>query len=176
MKARYRLAIIIPVIFKFYDMVREDDDVLIFAYESKKIFNVARLITSYRMRDLADKEGNLTGEPLAMTRDERDIFDVVVKNAAMIVVDELSKLAQMETEMFFIDKNRLIFNVTNYKKHNINTLNSIDIAIFNVLYNSCIAQFYDIVNQKEQAEIYRVKLAEAQSALHDRCFELRKIR
>jgi phage antirepressor YoqD-like protein len=51
----------------------------------------------------------------------------------------------------------------NRRKYNVNALAGIDVAIFNVLYNSCIYQFYEIINQEKQAELFRAKFIEAQA-------------
>jgi hypothetical protein len=156
-------------------MIARDDMWISFAYKTKTVFNIVKMITAYRMRDLADKDGNLIGDPLALTNDERDLFDLCINNAAHAVVDELNKLASKREKLFIIENDRLIFRILNRKKYNENVLSSIDGAIFNVLYNYCCYQFYEVINQAEQSEIYKLKLAESQLILHERCFNLRKM-
>jgi hypothetical protein len=157
-------------------MFRTDGTILTFAYETDTVFNITRLLTAYRMRDLADKDGNLTGDPMMLTEDERDLFNLIIRNAAMFVCEELKKLSHGVRNMFIIDEDRLLFNIVNHKKYNVNALQSIDVGIFNVLYNSCIYQFYEAINQDKQAELFKVKFIEGQNILHDRCHEIRKIR
>jgi hypothetical protein len=156
--------------------VNNGGGILTFAYETKTVFNISRLITAYRMRDMSDDKGNLTGDALMLTEDERAVFDLTVNNAAQFVCDELKKLTQGKGQMFIIEEDRLIFNIVNRRKYNVNALAGIDVAIFNVLYNSCIYQFYEIINQEKQAELFRAKFIEAQAMLHDRCYEIRKQR
>ncbi|MDR0755100.1 MAG: hypothetical protein LBF04_06905 [Prevotellaceae bacterium] len=157
-------------------MVSVSNDILTFAYRTKQIFSLVKLITSYRARDLADKDGNLVGDTLMLTDDERDLFDLIVNKAAMTVCDELMKLNEGDNQMFIIDNNRLIFNIVNHKKYNVNALQSCDTAILDLLNTSCVQQFYDIINQTEQSELYKVKSVEAAAVLHERAYELRKIR
>ncbi|MDR2065727.1 MAG: hypothetical protein LBP85_08495 [Prevotellaceae bacterium] len=151
-------------------------NILTFAYETDRVFNMVKMLTAYRMRDMTDKDGNLTGEPLMMTADERDLFNLTVNNAAMFVCEELKKLSQGISNMFIIDGDRLIFNIVNHRKYNINALQSIDTAIFNLLYNSCLYQFYDFINQEKQAELFKTRFVESSNILHERCHEIRKIR
>jgi hypothetical protein len=157
-------------------VINNGGGVLIFAYETEMVFNISRLMTSYRGRDLQDDNGNKIGDPLMLTEDERDIFNLIVNNAAQFICDELAKLSKSRMQMFIIEEDRLIFNIVNHKKYNVNALSSIDVAIFNVLYNSCIYQFYEIINQDKQAEMFKIKFTEAQGMLHERCYEIRKIR
>jgi hypothetical protein len=157
-------------------MVSMSNDRLTFAYETKQIFAFVKLITSYRARDLADKEGKLVGDALMLTDDERDLFDLTVDKAAMLVCDELMKLNEGDSQMFIIDSERLIFNIKNHKKYNVNALHACDTAILDLLNISCCQQFYNIINQTEQAEQYTAKLVEAATVLHERAYELRKIK
>jgi hypothetical protein len=153
-------------------MVTKEKGAIAFSYNNDDIFNDVGLISAYMTKNLANEGGSLMDE-FIITDDERELFDVCVKQAVPNIFDEMLKMSTC-TKGFENKDGKIKILVADNKAYNENVLPMVDATIYDCLKFGIIAEFYSICVNATLQSIARNKFAETMMLLNKRLFQLKK--
>lgn len=157
-----------------------------FYYNSDWLFNDVSLMSAYMTKNLANEGGSLMDE-FSISDDERDIYDVCIRQALPNIYETIMKITHDVENAFedevevAIDENPnedgvglkrvagkyIELTLQDNDSYNKNVLNLIDATLLNCLKYGALAEFYSIcVN----ADLYRI----AQDRFTSNLFQLKK--
>jgi hypothetical protein len=153
-------------------MVKYNSEILIFTFNKVDIFDEVKLKTSYQGRDLYDKEGNYIGEPVILTDDERNIFEVYFKEASNRIGDEFRAAVEPKDISIISNPNGLEIQIKNKFAYDENIIGLIQTACTEYFTNFIISKYLMNVNQFDLAKAYAAGADIL--GVHNLLYEIRK--
>jgi hypothetical protein len=158
-----------------------------FYYNSDGLFNDVSLMSAYMTKNLANEGGSLMDE-FSISDDERDIYDVCVRQTLPNIYETIMKITPRDVDNAFEDEievetdespdsegiglkrvagKYIELTLNDNDSYNKNVLNLVDATLLNCLKYGILAEFYSIcVN----ADLYRI----AQDKFTSNLFQLKK--
>lgn len=164
------------------------DGIIAFSYNSDKLFNDVSLMSAYMTKNLKTEVGSVMDE-FNISDDERDIYDVCVRQALPNIYETMMKITsgvdnafsdEIELTTDEIDglkraKGKYIeFNIQNNDAYNSNVLNLVDATLLNCLKYGILAEFYSICVNVDLHRIAQDKFTTSLFQLKQRLFQLKK--
>lgn len=164
------------------------DGIIAFSYNSDKLFNDVSLMSAYMTKNLKTEVGYVMDE-FNISDDERDIYDVCVRQALPNIYETMMKitsgvdnafsdeieLTTDETDGLKRAKGKYIeFNIQNNDAYNSNVLNLVDATLLNCLKYGILAEFYSICVNVDLHRIAQDKFTTSLFQLKQRLFQLKK--
>lgn len=164
------------------------DGIIAFSYNSDKLFNDVSLMSAYMTKNLKTEVGSVMDE-FNISDDERDIYDVCVRQALPNIYETMMKitsgvdnafsdeieLTTDETDGLKRAKGKYIeFNIQNNDAYNSNVLNLVDATLLNCLKYGILAEFYSICVNVDLHRIAQDKFTTSLFQLKQRLFQLKK--
>ena len=164
------------------------DGIIAFSYNSDKLFNDVSLMSAYMTKNLKTEVGSVMDE-FNISDDERDIYDVCVRQALPNIYETMMKitsgvdnafsdeieLTTDETDGLKRAKGKYIeFNIQNNDAYNSNVLNLVDATLLNCLKYGILAEFYSICMNVDLHRIAQDKFTTSLFQLKQRLFQLKK--
>lgn len=164
------------------------DGIIAFSYNSDKLFNDVSLMSAYMTKNLKTEAGSVMDE-FNISDDERDIYDVCVRQALPNIYETMMKitsgvdnafsdeieLTTDETDGLKRAKGKYIeFNIQNNDAYNSNVLNLVDATLLNCLKYGILAEFYSICVNVDLHRIAQDKFTTSLFQLKQRLFQLKK--
>ena len=81
-------------------MYRKETNTIRFFYKRDALFNDVSMLSNFMAKNLATKEGVSLTEEFALSPDEKDLFDVCVKQSLPDVYEQMIKITSGVTESF----------------------------------------------------------------------------
>lgn len=142
-----------------------------FSYSADTLFNDVGLISAFMTKNLQNEKGSLLDE-FAITSDEREVFDVCVKQTLPNIFDEMLKMSANVTGIEEKDGN-IILSVRDNNSYNDNALTLVDMTIYDCLKYGVLAEFYSICVHTDLLTLARGKYAEMLRLLNKRIVPLK---
>lgn len=164
------------------------DGIIAFSYNSDNLFNDVSLMSAYMTKNLKTEVGSVMDE-FNISDDERDIYDVCVRQALPNIYETMMKitsgvdnafsdeieLTTDETDGLKRAKGKYIeFNIQNNDAYNSNVLNLVDATLLNCLKYGILAEFYSICVNVDLHRIAQDKFTTSLFQLKQRLFQLKK--
>lgn len=164
------------------------DGIIAFSYNSDKLFNDVSLMSAYMTKNLKTEVGSVMDE-FNISDDERDIYDVCVRQALPNIYETMMKitsgvdnafsdeieLTTDETDGLKRAKGKYIeFNIQNNDAYNSNVLNLVEATLLNCLKYGILAEFYSICVNVDLHRIAQDKFTTSLFQLKQRLFQLKK--
>lgn len=164
------------------------DGIIAFSYNSDKLFNDVSLMSAYMTKNLKTEVGSVMDE-FNISDDERDIYDVCVRQALPNIYETMMKITSGVDNAFSDEielttdemdglkraKGKYIeFNIQNNDAYNSNVLNLVDATLLNCLKYGILAEFYSICVNVDLHRIAQDKFTTSLFQLKQRLFQLKK--
>ena len=152
-------------------MAIKENGAIKFIYKADDLFNDVGLISAFMAKNLQNEKGSLLDE-FAITSDERELFDMCVKQALPNIFDEMLKMSSCVTGMEEKDGN-IILSFWDNNSYNDNALTIVDMTIYDCLKYGVLAEFYSICVHTDLLTIAQSKYAEMLRLLNKRLVPLK---
>jgi hypothetical protein len=146
--------------------------IITFSYEAGTLFNDVGLISAFMAKDLAGDNGSML-DSFAITDDERDVFDLCVKQALPNIFDELLKMSKC-TDGYSNESGNISFYVKDNGAYNDNAVKLVDSTIYDCLKYGVLSEFYSICTNPSLFGIVKGKYEEMLRLLNQRLYQLKK--
>ena len=159
-----------------------------FYYNGDKLFNDVSLTSAYMTKNLKSEAGSIMDE-FNISDDERDIYDVCVRQTLPNIYETMMKITSGVEDAFNDnvvvtdtdnsglnrDAGKYIeFNILNNDAYNDNVLNLVDATLLNCLKYGILAEFYSICVNGDLFRIAQDKFTTSLFQLKQRLFQLKK--
>ena len=143
-----------------------------FSYEADSLFNDVGLISAFMTKDLVNENGSVM-DNFIITEDERDLFDLCVKQIIPNIFDEMLKMSTCV--LGYSNENGTIsFSVKDNNAYNENVLPLVDSTIYDCLKYGVLSEFYSICTHAQLFGIVKGKYEEMLHLLNQRLYQLKK--
>ena len=160
---------------------------LTFYYNSEELFNDVGLLSAYMTKNLVSDAGS-TSDEYNITEDERDVYNICVKQAMPIIYENLVKLTSHIDDAFsevIINGgendglNReagtyVEFNLKDNGAYNKNVRTLIDATLYDCIKYGVLNEFYSICVNADLFRIASDKFTASLYNLNKRLFQLKK--
>lgn len=165
-----------------------DSGNITFYYDKDKLFNDVNLMSAYMTKNLSSEKGSLMDE-FSISDDERDVFDVCVRQTLPNIYETMMKItsgvsnAFTDCEIVTVKEVSglgrdagvyIEFTMQNNESYNTNVLNLVDATILNCLKHGVLAEFYSICINTELFRLSQDKFTASLFQLKQRLFQLKK--
>lgn len=154
-------------------MIEKNDGVITFTYGSDDTFNDVGLLSAYMTKVLA-KEKGASMDDLAISEDERDVYDVCVKQALPNIYEVVVKITSGVEDAFKSEDGNIVFNIRDNESYNSNVLTIVDETLHTCLKYGILAEFYSVNTNADLQRISLAKYADSIAQLKQRLFQLKK--
>lgn len=154
-------------------MIEKNDGVITFTYGSDDTFNDVGLLSAYMTKVLA-KEKGASMDDLAISEDERDVYDVCVKQALPNIYEVVVKITSGVEDAFKSEDGNIVFNIRDNESYNSNVLTIVDETLHTCLKYGILAEFYSVNPNADLQRISLAKYADSIAQLKQRLFQLKK--
>lgn len=152
-------------------MAIKENGAIKFSYKADDLFNDVGLISAFMAKNLQNEKGSLLDE-FAITSDERELFDMCVKQALPNIFDEMLKMSSCVTGIEAKDGN-IILSFMDNNLYNDNALTLVDMTIYDCLKYGVLAEFYSICVHTDLLTLAQGKYAEMLRLLNKRLVPLK---
>jgi hypothetical protein len=153
-------------------MATKSKGTITFGFETDALFNDVCLISAYMTKDIANENGSVTDE-FIITEDERDLFDLCVRQALPRIYDEMLKMSTCVTG-YTNENGKITFSVRDNHAYNDNVLPLVEASIFDCLKYGVLSEFYSICLHATLLELTKGKYDEMLRLLNKRLYQLKK--
>lgn len=165
-----------------------DSGNITFYYDKDKLFNDVSLMSAYMTKNLSSEKGSLMDE-FSISDDERDVFDVCVRQMLPNIYETMMKITSGVSDAFTDCETvtgkevsglgrdagvYIEFTMQNNESYNTNVLNLVDATILNCLKHGVLAEFYSICINTELFRLSQDKFTASLFQLKQRLFQLKK--
>lgn len=161
--------------------------VITFSYDTEQTFDDVSKLSSYMVKNLGEESGSMLDE-LAISADEREVYDACLKQALPTIHESMIKLASgisdafgevkvdaKETTGLKRDAGTYIeFNINNNGSLNENIEALVDESLYTCLKYAILSEFYSVNVNRDLYKVANDKFAESKSNLNKRLFQLKK--
>ena len=164
-------------------------EAITFYYESNEMFNDVSLLSAYMTKNLGSESGAALDE-LVITDDEREVYDVCLKQALPNIYESMLKMSNGITDAFNdayevkeketsglkreVGKYIEISINDNRGAYNKNVLSIVDATIRDCIKYGILAEFYSVCVNKSMFSIVQEKFIANMLQLNKRLFQLKK--
>ena len=154
-------------------MIEKKNGIIKFRYGSNDTFNDVSLLSAYMTKNLAGEKGSLMDE-FTISDDERQVYDVCVKQALPTIYEAMIKITSGVDEAFKATADSIEFNILDNEAYNINVLTIVDETLNTCLKYAILAEFYSVCLNAELQRVALAKYADSLAQLKQRLFQLKK--
>jgi hypothetical protein len=154
-------------------MIENKEGKIAFSYNSDELFNDVSLISAYMAKNIVSDSGPTLDE-LAISDDDKDVFDVCVKQTLPNIYETLMKISHGIEDAFQYKNNAIIFNILDNNAYNGNVLTLVESTLFECLKYGVLTEFYSINTNAILLQLSQSKLASNLLLLNQRLFQLKK--
>ena len=159
-----------------------------FYYDSKDLFNEVGILSAYMAKNYKDESGSMLDE-LSISDDEKDIYNVCLKQALPNIYDEMVKMTACIVDAFDSESEVKVdetdglkrkagtyveFTLRNNNAFNSNVLTVVDSTLLNCIKFAVLAEFYSVCLHADLYRISRDKFNANVMQLRQRMFPLKK--
>lgn len=152
-------------------MATKENGAIKFSYKADDLFNDVGLISAFMAKNLQNEKGSLLDE-FAITSDERELFDMCVKQALPNIFDEMLKMSSCVTGIEEKDGN-IILSFRDNNSYNDNALTLVDMTIYDCLKFGVLKEYYSICLHTDLLALAQGKYAEMLQLLNKRLVPLK---
>lgn len=149
------------------------DGKITFSYNSDDLFNDVCLVSAYMVKNVITDIGAALDE-FAISDDERDVFDVCVKQTLPNIYETLMKMSHGIDDAFKYENKTIEFNILDNDAYNINVLNLVESTLLECLKYGVLSEFYSINVNTALQQTVQSKFTSNMLLLNNRLFQLKK--
>ena len=153
-------------------MATQENGAITFSYGASTLFNDVCLISAFMTKDLVNESGSAT-DSFIITEDEKDLFDLCVKQALPKIYDELIKMTVC-TSGFSNTTTNISISVRDNGSYNSNVLPLVETSIYDCIKYGVLTEFYSICTNAALFGIVNGKYNETLRLLNQRLYQLKK--
>lgn len=153
-------------------MITKENGAITFSYKADDLFNDVGLISAYMTKELKNENGSILDE-FAITDDERELFDVCVKQATPNIFDAMLKMSTC-TNGYEEKEGFIKFSVRDNNAYNENVLPLVEATIYDCLKFGILTEFYSMNIHPDLRRVANDKYSEALLLLNQRLFQLKR--
>lgn len=154
-------------------MIAKNDGIIKFTYGSNDTFNDVGLLSAYMTKNLMGEKGSMMDE-FTISDDERQVYDVCVKQALPTIYEAMIKITSGVDEAFKATADSIEFNILDNEAYNSNVLTIVDETLHTCLKYAILAEFYSVCLNAELQRAALAKYADSLAQLKQRLFQLKK--
>ena len=160
-------------------MIKNNNDgIITFYYKRDELFNDVGQISAYMTKNLASESGSALDD-YAITDDEKDIFNVCVKQTLPNVYEVLMKMSTGVKDAFDDDATEngvacVKLSINDNEAYNENILSLVNATIEDCLRYGILAEFYSINSNATLQQIAQGKFSSNLLLLNQRLFQLKR--
>lgn len=160
-------------------MIKNNNDgIITFYYKRDELFNDVGQISAYMTKNLASESGSALDD-YAITDDEKDIFNVCVKQTLPNVYEVLMKMSTGIDDAFNDDATEegtqcVSLSINDNEAYNENILSLVNATIEDCLRYGILAEFYSINSNATLQQIAQGKFSSNLLLLNQRLFQLKR--
>ena len=168
--------------------VNNDNSKITFSYSAKGIFNDVCLMSAYMTKNIS-KDASAVVDELIITDDEKELYDVCLKQALPNIYEVMIKMSFGINDAFNDNVNvpakestglqrekgtYIDISMLNNHAYNENVLSIVDATIADCIKYGVLAEFYSMCINIELQKIAQSKFNNSLSQLKNRLFQLKK--
>lgn len=153
-------------------MTTKSKGTITFSYTTADLFNDVGLVSAFMTKNLVNENGSVMDE-FIITDDERELFDVCVKQTLPNIFDEMLKMTTC-VKGYNNDGTTITFSVADNNAYNENALPLVEDTLFDCLKYGVLSEFYSICTNGALHAIVRGKYEEMLRLLNQRLYQLKK--
>jgi hypothetical protein len=154
-----------------------NDTTITFSYKNEEMFNDVSLLSAYMTKNLAGDKGSMMDE-FTITDDEKDVYEVCVKQALPSIYESMLKISFGVTDAFGVveaeGEKHIQFSILNNDAYNSNVLSLVDATLNTCIKYGILAEFYSVCANGELFSMAQNKFLESLAQLKQRLFQLKK--
>jgi len=159
---------------------------LLFFYNRDTLFNDVSLISNYMAKNLATKEGNSLTDEYAMSDDEKDLFNVCVRQCLPDIYEAMLKITNSVVAAFDDDVTEtgsttgvpeghyVEFTLLDNDAFNDNVLTVLDSSLNNTIKQGVLKEYFSVIVQPDFFKISAERFLGELFKLKSRLFQLKK--
>lgn len=161
--------------------------VITFSYDTEQTFDDVSKLSSYMVKNLGEESGSMLDE-LAISADEREVYDVCLNQALPTIHESMVKLASGISDAFGEvtvsskeatglerEAGRYIeFNINDNDSLNENIKALVDESLYTCLKYAILSEFYSVNVNRDLYKVANNKFADSMFNLNKRLFQLKK--
>lgn len=158
-----------------------------FSYKTSELFDDAALLSAHMAKNTVIPEGSALDE-FVLTNDEKDVFEVCVKQVMPDIYENLMKMSSGIEDAFCVETIANIekdglqrtsgvyisFNINDNNAYNENVLALVDATLLSCLKYGALAEFYSVNLNGDLGRIARDKYTASIMQLNQRLFQLKR--
>lgn len=153
-------------------MATTENGKITFSFTTSQLFNDVCLISSFMTKNLMNENGSALDD-FAITDDERELFDVCVKQTTPNIFESMLKMTKC-TEGYVNDGTNISFSVKDNYAHNENAITLVESTIYDCLKFGVLSEYYSMCINAPLQSIVNKKYSDALLLLNQRLFQLKK--
>lgn len=154
-------------------MIEHKDGKIAFSYNSDELFNDVSLVSAYMTKNISTDSGTALDE-FAISEDERDAFEVCVKQALPSIYETLMKMSSGIEDAFKYENKIIEFNIVDNSAYNGNVLKLVESTLLECMKYGVLTEFYSICVNGDLFRIAQDKFTTSLFQLKQRLFQLKK--
>jgi hypothetical protein len=154
-------------------MIEHKDGKIAFSYNSDELFNDVSLVSAYMTKNIITDSGTALDE-FAISEDERDVFDVCVKQTLPNIYETLMKMSSGIEDAFKYENGVIEFNIVDNSAYNRNVLKLVESTLLECMKYGALTEFYSMNMNATLQQASQRKFADNLLLLNQRLFQLKK--
>ena len=169
---------------------------ILFYYNKDLLFNDVSLMSNYMSKNLTTKEGNSLTDEYAISDDDKDVFDVCVRQALPDIYEAMTKItygvensfedsytvgASTTDREYFVNGSGVVtngdyvtFRLLDNDAYNENVLLLVDASLLAAIKQAILKEYYSIVIQPDFFKVTTDRYMAELYKLKQRLFQLKK--
>lgn len=154
-------------------MIEHKDRKIAFSYNSDELFNDVSLVSAYMTKNIITDSGTALDE-FAISEDERDVFEVCVKQTLPSIYETLMKMSSGIEDAFKYENKIIEFNIVDNSAYNRNVLKLVESTLLECMKYGVLTEFYSMNMNATLQQASQRKFADYLLLLNQRLFQLKK--
>lgn len=150
-----------------------NDGKITFSYNSDELFNDVGILSAYMTKNIITDKGDALDE-FAISDDEREVFEVCVKQTLPNIYETLMKMCHGIEDAFKYENRVIEFNILDNNEYNINVLKLVESTLLECLKYGVLSEFYSINMNAALQQAAQSKFASNLLLLNQRLFQLKR--
>jgi hypothetical protein len=151
----------------------EQPALITFSQDKTKVFDLVSMHSSFMTKSIKNEKGEVIGEDYAISADEKNPFEAILKSVMSIVYDAFKKHTDGINSSYQITATAIVVKVNDHAAYNKNDLDLVDMAIEDAIVYGCLNGWFTMRAQGELTKFTNDKLYESIELLKKRMFSLK---
>lgn len=151
----------------------EQPAMIIFTQLKDKLFDIVSMRSTFMTKTMKNEKGELIGEEYAISADEKNAFEVILRVVLSEVFEAFKKHTDGITSSYQITATEINIKINDHAAYNKNDLDLVDMAIEDAIVDGCLQGWFALRAQADLSAFTASKFANSQELLKRRMFTLK---